>query len=262
LWAKRKSNLVLLTAKEHLKSHELLAKIYGGKMWFAYNRLATDKKDGHKLSLEKYEELQIMYSKACSERNIELFKNPEQRKNRGRSGKLNGNYGNFWTNEQKEHLSKKLKGKQKPHSEEWERNRIKAMREYYNKNSNIKRSVRIINKVINLTTKEIFNNHREASQKYEGNILNSCKNKGKTKNNFWAFYSENMNIEEELKLRIEKFKKSKSRKHSKETLEKISKRLKGRIGTHTQKHSEESKQKMRESRLKYLNKLNNNWETS
>ena len=66
LWIKRKSNLVLLTAREHLLCHKLLAKIYGGTMWFAYNRLATDKKDGHEVTSEEYEELKIEFAKQTS----------------------------------------------------------------------------------------------------------------------------------------------------------------------------------------------------
>lgn len=33
------SNIILLTGREHYLAHWMLAKIYGGKMWFAFNQM-------------------------------------------------------------------------------------------------------------------------------------------------------------------------------------------------------------------------------
>ena len=209
LWTKRKSNLILLTAKEHIICHQLLSKIYGGKMWSAYWRLATDKKDGHELTPEEYENLKLNYSKFCSERNKELFKNPEERKKRGLPGKLNGNFGNYWTKEQKKNLSEKVKGKPKPHSIEWETKRISAIRKYFELNKgNIvrKKQKQRIRKIINLNTKEIFMSIREASKKYSGSINRAIKTRGTANNMFWSEYYNNINISEELKIRQQELK--------------------------------------------------------
>lgn len=45
----KKDNKVRLTAREHFICHLLLAKIYGGKMWFAANLMSNDGKHGSKV---------------------------------------------------------------------------------------------------------------------------------------------------------------------------------------------------------------------
>lgn len=66
-WKSRKSNIVLLTAREHYFCHQLLTKIYPSKqMIFALWRLTTDKRDGRKISMREYEVLKEKISKIIS----------------------------------------------------------------------------------------------------------------------------------------------------------------------------------------------------
>lgn len=79
-WIKRKSNIVLLTAKEHYFVHKLLHKIYpGSEMAGAWFRLCTDKK--HKVTMRDYEKSRIEYSKWCS---------------KTRKGRSNNSFGKHW----------------------------------------------------------------------------------------------------------------------------------------------------------------------
>ncbi len=67
LWEKRKSNIVLLTAREHYFCHKLLSKIYGGKMinalWFltVHNKTLI-------FSSREYEKIRKEFSKFQSEK--------------------------------------------------------------------------------------------------------------------------------------------------------------------------------------------------
>lgn len=82
-WTKRKSNIVLLTAREHYFCHELLYKIYPSyEMSGAWFRLSTDKR--RKITMREYEKSKSEYSKWCSET---------------RKGKENSSFGKrWWTN--------------------------------------------------------------------------------------------------------------------------------------------------------------------
>lgn len=67
LWVKRKSNIVLLTAREHFFCHQLLDKIYpNSKMFIGLWRLSNDNKHKY-LSSKEYERLKQKYSKFMSE---------------------------------------------------------------------------------------------------------------------------------------------------------------------------------------------------
>ena len=70
LWAKRESNLVLLTAREHFFCHQLLDKIYPGeKMFLALWRLSNDNQNRYCIKNSKeYEKLKIRFSILASER--------------------------------------------------------------------------------------------------------------------------------------------------------------------------------------------------
>ena len=90
-WKQRKSNIVLLTAKEHYFCHELLTKIYPGRsmnyaLWFLSNS------SYHKVSSKQYERAKLL--------NYE-----------NRLGTKNPNFGNHWSTDQKNKMSQKLKGK-------------------------------------------------------------------------------------------------------------------------------------------------------
>ena len=67
LWSKRKSNIVLLTAREHFFCHQLLDKIYlNSNMFIGLWRLSNDKNHNY-LSSKEYERLKQRYSKFMSE---------------------------------------------------------------------------------------------------------------------------------------------------------------------------------------------------
>ena len=63
LWVKRKSNIVLLTAREHFFCHQLLAKIYPGqKMSFALIAFTSRPNADYKISSKEYERLKKLHS--------------------------------------------------------------------------------------------------------------------------------------------------------------------------------------------------------
>lgn len=96
LWAKRKSNIVFLTAREHFFCHQLLDKIYpNSNMFIGLWRLSNDNKHNY-LSSKDYARLKQRYSKFMSK----LHKN-QPSKNKGK--KL--------SEEQKQMLSNAHKGK-------------------------------------------------------------------------------------------------------------------------------------------------------
>ena len=96
LWAKRKSNIVLLTAREHFFCHQLLDKIYpNSKMFIGLWRLSNDNKHRY-LSSKEYERLKQRYSKFMSE----LHK-----------GQPSKNKGKKLSEEHKQKLSSAHKGK-------------------------------------------------------------------------------------------------------------------------------------------------------
>ena len=125
LWANRKSNMVLLTAREHFFCHQLLTKIYPGKkMNYAliklmYSNNNPHKKEKIKISSREYERIKKLnhfFGKdnpnfgnkwsdeqraKASERTKEWLKNHN-----------NPNFGNKWSDEQKQKLSAKKKGRQ------------------------------------------------------------------------------------------------------------------------------------------------------
>lgn len=96
-WFKRKSNFVLLTAREHVFCHQLLCKIYPGKeMIYALFCMVNCKKEDMKISSKQYERLRIKYSK---------FKSENSR------GKNNSFYKKHHTDKVKKYLSKIMKNK-------------------------------------------------------------------------------------------------------------------------------------------------------
>lgn len=96
LWVKRRSNIVLLTAREHFFCHQLLDKIYpNSNMFIGLWRLSNDNRHNY-LTAREYERLKQSYSKRMSE----LHKN--------RSPK---NKGKKLSEEQKQRLSESHRGR-------------------------------------------------------------------------------------------------------------------------------------------------------
>ena len=98
LWIKRKSNQVLLTAREHFFCHKLLTKIYLGKeMAYALYTFINRPNADYKITSREYERLKLEFSIFISNRNI------------------NNNYakGHHWklSDETKKNMSKARKGK-------------------------------------------------------------------------------------------------------------------------------------------------------
>ena len=81
LWAKRKSNTVLLTAREHLFCHMLLVKIYPqshemwSALWYMSSKSKKEKSNYPKLTLREYEKIKIEYAKSNSN-HLKGKKNP------------------------------------------------------------------------------------------------------------------------------------------------------------------------------------------
>lgn len=68
LWTKRKSNLVLLTAREHFFCHQLLTKIYPGKeMSYALYAFINRPNADYKITSREYERIKMLFSKVHSE---------------------------------------------------------------------------------------------------------------------------------------------------------------------------------------------------
>lgn len=72
LWSKRKSNIVLLTAREHLFCHMLLTKIYPhshemwSALWYMASKSKKEKAKYPKLSLKEYERIKTNFAKSNS----------------------------------------------------------------------------------------------------------------------------------------------------------------------------------------------------
>lgn len=117
LWKNRKSNLVMLTAKEHYFCHELLTKIFPGRsMNYALVRLTYSR--FHHPSARQYERAKLLnFQNSLGESNPNYGHkwNEAQRKVASERAKLqnrlygNGNKGRHWDESQKENLSKKIK---------------------------------------------------------------------------------------------------------------------------------------------------------
>ena len=90
LWKSRKSNIVLLTAREHFFCHQLLAKIYPGKeMAFALHLLLTTNNGKLMISSREYEKIQKLNS---------IYRK-----------QMKPNLGHHWTEEQRKHISEGTK---------------------------------------------------------------------------------------------------------------------------------------------------------
>ena len=145
LWKKRKSNIVLLTAREHFFVHELLTKIYPTpQMTYALHAFISRPNADYKITSREYERLKLEFSMFISNRNI------------------NNNYakGHHWklSDKTKKNMSKARKGK--PLSE---KNKL-SIKEYIDKN------------ITGKTYEEIFGEEKAALIKEK---MSSAK-KGKT----------------------------------------------------------------------------------
>ena len=78
LWKKRKSNIVLLTAREHFFVHELLTKIYPtSQMIYALHAFVSRPNADYKITPREYERIKIKFSKLHSERMTGRYVSPE-----------------------------------------------------------------------------------------------------------------------------------------------------------------------------------------
>ena len=145
LWAKRKNNLVLLTAREHFFCHQLLIKIFPSKeMDYALCAFVNRPNADYKITSREYERIKFEFSMLISNKNI------------------NNNYakGRHWklSDKTKKNMSKARKGV--PLSEKCKLN----IKDYLNKN------------VIGKSYEEIFGEEKSALIKEK---ISSTK-KGKT----------------------------------------------------------------------------------
>lgn len=78
LWAKKKSNLVLLTAREHFFCHQLLCKIYPCKeMQMAIVAFYTRPNADYKIASREYEKLKKLNAELSRNRMLGVKKKPE-----------------------------------------------------------------------------------------------------------------------------------------------------------------------------------------
>lgn len=99
LWAKRKDNLVLLTAKEHFFCHQLLTKIYPTKqMFLALWKLCSDGQN-NVCSPSEYEKIKLQCIKNKSFNTFKGKTHTEEVRNKIRASKIGSNnpsYGKHW----------------------------------------------------------------------------------------------------------------------------------------------------------------------
>lgn len=119
-WAKRKSNLVLLTAREHFFCHQLLTKIYGKGMWKALFMMMTMKNGSHmkrnyKFSSRVYEEVRIEaakeHSKILVEKHLKPWNLGKIFSNEAKQKLREAHIGKLLTEEHKQKISDSLKGR-------------------------------------------------------------------------------------------------------------------------------------------------------
>lgn len=111
-----KDNLVLLTAREHFVAHKLLLTIYPNNkslihsLWMMSNCNNINKYNtrNYKVSSKEYASLKEEYSKIVSER-VKGVNNPMY--GSSRTGKMNPNFGNVFSEETREKIRKKATGR-------------------------------------------------------------------------------------------------------------------------------------------------------
>jgi len=136
-WINRKSNLVLLTGREHFFCHQLLSKIYlGRQMVFALFLMANSGKHENGMTSREYERVRKEYAKyrsvAMKEKyagvNLPWYGKTQSAEHRKKlsdalMGRVSPNKGNKYSTETKKKMSETRKGEKhylygKHHSEE------------------------------------------------------------------------------------------------------------------------------------------------
>ncbi len=123
--ADNKENLIRLTAKDHFFAHRLLAKIYKGKMIFAFSMMLKTRGKGL-ATRHTYEALKIEIAKELSTLHKGVPTSDETKAKMSKAGKgkkhskewndtvSRGQKGKVLTKEHKEKISKSTKGVKKP----------------------------------------------------------------------------------------------------------------------------------------------------
>lgn len=110
LWTKRKNNMVLLTAREHLFCHMLLVKIYPqshemwSALWYMSSKSKKEKSNYPKLTLREYEKIKIGYAKSNSNH---------------LKGKKNPNMARIFSEETLRKIGEKSKGNKNVRGKSW-----------------------------------------------------------------------------------------------------------------------------------------------
>jgi hypothetical protein len=128
-------NIILLTGREHFVAHKLLVEMHPNNhslMWALHRMMFSKNKKTERLynpSSRDYERFRVEFSKMVSKQQSNVPKSEEHRKNLSKSkkgtkmsesfinnlketmkGENNPNYGNKWTEDMKQNLSRKKKG--------------------------------------------------------------------------------------------------------------------------------------------------------
>lgn len=191
LWVKRKSNIVLLTAREHFFCHQLLAKIYpGDKMFYALHSFISRPNADYKISSIEYERLKDEFSKKMKDHKPNL--------------------GRHWTEEQRRKISEGTKRGMSQMSDEdkasWkaknaEVNRLRGLErrkpkvpkpklskeEWTERHSDVWKNKR--RKVLCVETGEVFESVKAAKEKYSKTCkIDRAAREGKTSMGFhWKY---------------------------------------------------------------------------
>lgn len=122
LWKNRKSNIVLLTAREHFFCHQLLAKIYPTpQMLCALHAFTSRPNADYKITSREYEKIKIAFSNFMKKQHYSLGykhtpesikKIKEARQRQIEQGRTNKGF--KWTPEQKDNLSKAVRAMMTP----------------------------------------------------------------------------------------------------------------------------------------------------
>lgn len=183
LWTKRKSNIVLLTAREHFFCHQLLTKIYlSDKMFFVLHAFVVRPNSDYKITSKEYERIKLEWSKKMKNNKPNLGRHwSEETKKKISKGtkcgmkNMDSEKYALWRKRNKEGIIKRLNSTpKKPKKEkilltkeQW----IEAHKEGY-KRSALKRC----KKVVCIETDEVFNSIKEAKERYgNSNIVRAIK---------------------------------------------------------------------------------------
>lgn len=191
LWKNRKSNKVLLTAREHFFCHQLLAKIYPCKsMLYALHAFISRPNADYKISSREYQRIKENYALMLSKK-FKGRKRPKEEVDRIVATRINNHYthseetrrkiseknkGRKWTKEQREKRERTISGREKTEKEIYNQSQLQNRYLEYLKNGGLEKQREVMKKasevarlknmksVICVETNETFDSIKSASK--------------------------------------------------------------------------------------------------